>query len=253
MSDIIVWMEYNASYKLVCDRVNDIIPYDPQNVGSFQHLIAHMLPLLMMHRRRIPRESGAIGSFVMGSTGSSWCVDVEFGVQRDLTCMQASEIMPPEISTVGYHLAYEKSLCGIAMAQGIQHKVVNIGLNIKRLSLAPYGSVTAYVAAMAPRFTPLEMQSLEQEIGDKNVLRPWKRLEFNIGPTHETVRGDNHPLQGWEFRTFPILDKHYICVCAFFRAEESKLQWYTEDTDEYKKWVQFLSIDQMVVPELFLS
>jgi 4'-phosphopantetheinyl transferase len=118
------------------------------------------------------------------------------------------------------------------------------------------------------------MQSLEQEIGDKNVLRrlslllalkeayikaagepdiAWKRLEFNIGPTHETVRGDNHPLQGWEFRIFPILDKHYICVCAFFREEERKLQWYTEDTDEYKKWVQFLSIDQMVVPELFLS
>jgi hypothetical protein len=50
------------------------------------------------------------------------------------------------------------------------------------------------------------------------------------------------------------LDKHYICMCAFFREkEESKLQWYTEDTDEYKKWVQFLSIDQIVVPELFLS
>jgi hypothetical protein len=126
----------------------------------------------------------------MGSTGSSWCVDVEFGVQRDLTRMQASEIMPPEISTVGYQLAYEKSLCGIAMTQGVQHKVVNIGLGIKRLSAAPYGSVTAYVAAMAPRFTPLEMQSLEQECTQMSLPPPGAQ-----GSIHQGSRRAGHSLE----------------------------------------------------------
>jgi 4'-phosphopantetheinyl transferase len=61
--------------------------------------------------------------------------------------------MPPEKflhSMIGYHLAYETSLCGMAMTQGIQRKVINIGLGIKQVAVEPRGvSVKTYTESMS--------------------------------------------------------------------------------------------------------
>jgi 4'-phosphopantetheinyl transferase len=86
------------------------------------------------------------------------------------------------------------------------------------------------------------------------------RLEFNI--PEETARGDDHPLDGWEFRVFKsqlgvartdrIVEESYQCACAFFRgSKESKFVWHDNQKD-LETWVQFINIDQMVkvIPKL---
>ena len=51
---------------------------------------------------------------------------------------------------IGYHLAYDNSLCGMVMTQGRQRQVINIGLGIKQLSVEPRGvSVAAYAESFA--------------------------------------------------------------------------------------------------------
>ncbi|KAJ7851846.1 hypothetical protein B0H14DRAFT_819446 [Mycena olivaceomarginata] len=283
MSDcpILVWMlslnreytkeEYNACHKVVEDCVPHIkIPHDPPNPDSFRQIMTQMLPLLMMRHRRIPR---AKWRDCATPNGKHW---IE----------QAPDDMPPEKylhSMIGYHLTYETSLCGMAMAQGIQRKVINIGLGIKHVAVEPRGTALAtYVAAMAPRLTPAERQLIGPELGDEAVLRrlsillalkaayihaigqppgfDWARLEFDI--PRETARGDGHPLQGWEFRIFRaslgvarkniLVEEHYQCVCAFFRGtKESTFVWH-ESAKELESWVQFINIDQMVkvIPKL---
>jgi len=61
--------------------------------------------------------------------------------------------MPPEKflhSMIGYHLAFENSLCGMAMTQGVQRKVINIGLGIKQLAVEPRGvTVAAYTESLS--------------------------------------------------------------------------------------------------------
>lgn len=50
---------------------------------------------------------------------------------------------------IGYHLAFENSLCGMAMTQGIQRKVINIGLGIKQIIVEPRGvTVSAYAESL---------------------------------------------------------------------------------------------------------
>lgn len=56
--------------------------------------------------------------------------------------VKSSDDMPPEKflqSMIGYHLTYENSLCGMAMTQGRQRQVINIGLGIKQLAIEPRG------------------------------------------------------------------------------------------------------------------
>ncbi|KAJ7661895.1 hypothetical protein DFH06DRAFT_1190996 [Mycena polygramma] len=263
--------EYDACYKVIQDCVPHVrIPYDPPNAESFRQVMTHMLPLLMMRHRRIPR---AKWRDCVTPNGKHW---IE----------QTPEDMPPEkflYSMIGYHLAYETSLCGMAMTQGIQRKVVNIGLGIKHVAVEPRGvSVTAYAAAMAHKLTPAERQLIAPELGDEVVMRrlcillalkaayiqaigqpvgfDWARLDFDI--PRETARGDGHPLQGWEFRIFRsslgvarkghLIEEHYQCVCAFFRgAKESSFIWH-ESAKDLESWVQFINIDQMVkvIPKL---
>lgn len=51
---------------------------------------------------------------------------------------------------IGYHLTYSESLCGMAMTQGTQRKVVNIGIGIRRIEVEPRGiTARAYVESMA--------------------------------------------------------------------------------------------------------
>lgn len=219
---------------------------------------------------------------------------------------------------IGYHLAYDNSLCGMVMTQGRQRQVINLGFGIKQLCVEPRGvSVAAYAESFAhkvcvlfsqwerhlftfaalpppslrgsmsaPRFweqlTPLELTFIAPELGDEVVLRrlcillslkaayikavgqsrgfDWSRLEFNI--PNESARGDDHPLQGWEFRVFKaqlgvqrsgaVIQESYQCACAFFRGtKESKFIWH-DNAKDLEAWVQFINIDQMikVIPKL---
>lgn len=51
---------------------------------------------------------------------------------------------------IGYHLAYDNSLCGMVMTQGRQRQVTNIGLGVKQLCVEPRGvSVAAYAESFA--------------------------------------------------------------------------------------------------------
>ncbi|KAJ7759468.1 hypothetical protein B0H14DRAFT_384577 [Mycena olivaceomarginata] len=278
---ILVWMlslnreytkeEYDACHKVVDDCVQHIkIPYDPPNADTFRQVITHMLPLLMMRHRRIPR---AKWRDCITSNGKHW---IE----------QTPDDMPPEKflhSMIEYHLVFETSLCGMAMTQGIQRKVINIGLGIKQVAVEPHGvSVKTYIESMAHKLTPPEMQSIALELGGKVVLRrlcillalkaayikaigqpagfDWARLEFDI--PLEAARADGHPLQGWEFRIFRaslgvarkdvLVEEHYQCVCAFFRgAKDSTFMWHKSAKD-LESWVQFINVDQMVnvIPKL---
>lgn len=132
------------------------------------------------------------------------------------------------------------------------------------------------------QLTPLELTFIAPELGDEVVLRrlcillslkaayikavgqsrgfDWSRLEFNI--PNESARGDDHPLQGWEFRVFKaqlgvqrsgtVIEESYQCACAFFRGtKESKFIWH-DNAKDLEAWVQFINIDQMikVIPKL---
>ncbi|KAJ7678578.1 hypothetical protein B0H14DRAFT_3683013 [Mycena olivaceomarginata] len=252
--------EYDACHKVVDDCVQHIkIPYDPPQRGHFpcvhRQIMTHMLPLLMMRHRRIPR---AKWRDCITPNGKHW---IE----------QTPDDMPPEKflhSMIGYHLAYETSLCGMAMTQ---------------VAVEPRGvSVKTYTESMGQKLTPPEMQSIALELGDEVVLRrlcillalkaayikaigqpagfDWTRLEFDI--PREAARADGHPLQGWEFRIFRanlgvarkdvLVEEHYQCVCAFFRgAKDSTFVWH-ESAKDLESWVQFINIDQMVkvIPQL---
>ena len=53
-------------------------------------------------------------------------------------------------SMIGYHLACENSLCGMAMTQGMQRRVTNIGLGIKQVAVEPRGvAVSAYAESLS--------------------------------------------------------------------------------------------------------
>jgi len=264
--------EYDKCFHLVKDCVPHAkLQYQPTSIDSFRQLICHMLPLLMMRHRRISR--------------SKWKDCITPNEKHWIE--QSPDDMPPEKflqSMIGYHLAFDNSLCGMVMTQGRQRQVINIGLGIKQISVEPKGvSVPAYAESFAHKLTPLEMTFLKPEYGDEIVLRrlsillslkaayikavgqsaafDWSRLEFNI--PKESARGDDHPLQGWEFRVFKaqlgvqrmngvMLEESYQCACAFFRGtKESKFIWH-DNAKDLEAWVQFINIDQMVkvIPKL---
>ncbi|KAH7928009.1 hypothetical protein BV22DRAFT_1059825 [Leucogyrophana mollusca] len=278
---LLVWMlslnrdvtteEYDKCFELVRECAPHAkIPYTPTSIDSFRQIINQMLPLLMMRHRRISRTKW---KDCQTPNGKHW---IE----------QSPDDMPPEKflqSMIGYHLAYDNSLCGMVMTQGRQRQVINIGLGIKQLSVEPRGAtVAAYAESFAHKLTPLEMTFVAPELGDDVVLRrlcillslkaayikavgqsmgfDWSRLEFNI--PNETARGDDHPLQGWEFRVFKaqlgvsrngvVVEESYQCACAFFRGtKESKFIWH-DNAKDLEAWVQFINIDQMikVIPKL---
>lgn len=263
--------EYDACYKVVKDCVPHLnLPYNPQDPDSFRQAILHMLPLLMMRHRRIPR---AKWRDCQTQNGKHW---IE----------QLPDDMPPEkflFSMIGYHLQWEGSLCSMAMTQGIQRKVINIGLGMKQISVEPRGvTIKAYVESLAHKLTPKELEQITQNSTDDIILRrlciilslkqayikaigqplgfDYSRLEFDVPA--ETALGDGHPLQGWEFRLYTVnlgvarldqlVTEQYQCVTAFFRGyKESKFIWYTS-SKELEAWVQFINIDQMlkVIPKL---
>jgi len=237
---------------------------------SFRQLMTNMLPLLMMRHRRIPRAKWID---CVTPNGKHW---IE----------QSPDDMPPEKflhSMIGYHLAYENSLCGMAMTQGIQRRVINIGLGMKQLAVEPRGAtVAAYAESHAHKLTQLERNLVGSDQTNEVVLRrlciilalkqayikaigqplgfDWSRLEFNI--PSETALGDGVPLQGWEFRVFKaqlgvarrdtLVEENYQCACAFFRGTKESTFIWNDSTKDLETWVQFINIDQMVkvIPKL---
>lgn len=57
---------------------------------------------------------------------------------------------------IGYHLQFEGSLCAMAMTQGIQRKVINIGLGIKRIAVEGK-SIQAYIESQSHKVGLLSM------------------------------------------------------------------------------------------------
>lgn len=111
-------------------------------------LLMHMLPLLMMRHRRIPRSKW---KDCVTSHGKHWIEQVSTSPYLTflvpiLHVQQSPEDMAPNKflhSMIGYHLAVESSICGMAMTQGMQKRVVNVGLGIKKLAAEPKGATVA--------------------------------------------------------------------------------------------------------------
>ncbi|KAJ6554384.1 hypothetical protein B0H19DRAFT_1071787 [Mycena capillaripes] len=170
--------------------------------------------------------------------------------------------MPPEKflhSMIGYDLAYQTSLCGMVMTQGIQRKVVNIGHGVKHLAVEPRGiTVHTYVESMAHKLPKVEMQCIGPELGDEVSPRASTGVALSL-TSRVTARSDGHLLQGWEFRIFcaslgvarkdVLVEEHYQCVCAFF-ADRRRARSY--GTMAHGTSVQFVNIDQIVkmIPKL---
>lgn len=107
----------------------------------------------MMRHRRIPRSKW---QDMVTTNGKHWIEQVRQSrlPHPQLTPLfQSPDDMPPEkfiYSMIGYHLEYENSLCALAMTQGIQRKVVNIGLGIKQLVVEPRGiSIPTYFESLS--------------------------------------------------------------------------------------------------------
>lgn len=276
---ILVWMlalnrdylleEYEEAYKIVqtCDR-HVKIKHDPDNPESFRRIMTHLLPLLMMRHRRIPRNKW---TDKVSPQGKHW---IE----------QSPDDLPPDkflYSMIGYHLCYDYSLCGMVMTQGSQRRVVNIGLGIQRMLQEPKGvPIATFVESMAHKLTPTEMSFVSPDLDEATVRRrltilltmksayikaigqgtgiDWSRIEFNIPAG--TAISDGHPLTGWEFRIFVaklgvsrgypvsgVVPEDYVCVVAFFRGYPDSSQFVFYETEEQlDAWVQFINIDQMV-------
>jgi 4'-phosphopantetheinyl transferase len=95
---------------------------------------------------------------------------------------------------IGYHLTFENSICAMAMTQGSQRKVINIGIGVKQSKVEPPGvSAATYAQSFAhkvsslrclpllgserstcPRrlqLTPLEMSFISGDLGEEVIVR----------------------------------------------------------------------------------
>ncbi|KAH6912197.1 hypothetical protein BKA70DRAFT_1266956 [Coprinopsis sp. MPI-PUGE-AT-0042] len=262
--------EYEECWKLCQKCINyTTFPHEPRNVNSFRKMITAMLPLLMMRHRRIPRAKWKDN---VNSTGKHWI-------------QQSPDDIPKEKyphSMIGYHLAIGQSLCGMAMTQGEQRKVTNIGLGIIQYGVEPGGTtIASYIESQTHKLTAFELESLQGQpepvmlrrmcilLALKNAYisaigQPvgfdFARLEFDV--INSKATGDGSALNGWEFRVFTanlgvargskLVHEQYECVCAFYR-ENSEVRFIWHQTPrELESWVQFINIDQMikVIPKL---
>jgi len=263
--------EYETCYRVLQQCVPHArVQYVPTSKDNNRQVVAHMLPLLMMRHRRIPRSKWRDQTT---PTGKHW---IEQDSDNSMHNKSARNM-------IGYHLAYDSNLIGMVMTQGKKQEVVNIGLGMKQLCVyPPEVSVPAYAESFFHKLTDLEMTFIDPEKGDEVVLRrlclllalkqsfikaigqppgyDWARLQFDI--ENETVTGDREPLVGWEFRVWQghlgftrdgvLIEEHYQCACAFFRGNTpTKFVWQKEHKD-LESWVQFINLDQLinVVPKL---
>jgi len=279
---ILVWMlflnremtteEYDKCYQTMQTCVPHAqVQYAPDNQETMRQIIAHLLPLLMMRHRRIPRSKWRDQVSANGKHYIEQDIDSAMNPANRLRAL------------IGYHLAYDNNIIGMVMTQGRPKEVVNIGLGVKQLAVQVENvSVATYAESFHHRLTPLEMSFIQPSEGDEVVLRrlclllalkqayikaigqplgfDWARLEFDI--PKERASGDGITLDGWEFRVWQaqigiarggsVIEESYQCACAFFRGSpESRFIWQKE-TKELESWVQFINLDQLinVVPKL---
>jgi len=284
---ILVWLltlnreytldEYNACNRVVSTCVKyEKVPHRPEDPNSFRKLITMMLPLLMMRHRRIPRSKWRD---CQTQNGKHW-------IEQIPPRSQAQDDMTPERfmnSMIGYHLSWSNSLCMMAMCQGTQRRVVNIGAASKQLAVEPRGAtISAYIDSQSHKLTQLEIDTIKESPSEEAQLRrlcmiltlkqayikaigqpigfDYSRLEFNM--PEKKASADNHPLTGWEFRIWQanlgvarknkLVKEDYQCACAFFRGTMDSTFLFYESTEQLNTWVQFLNIDQMVkiIPKL---
>ncbi|KIM37904.1 hypothetical protein M413DRAFT_76579 [Hebeloma cylindrosporum] len=235
---ILVWMlslnreysaeEYNQAYQL-CRRCfpNERFRYQTTDPDSFRLLITQLLPVLMMRHRRV-RPSNWLD--YRTPTGKHW-IDT-FGPSNP------GEPLP--LQSIGYHLAYESSLCGMAAVCGPQVQVINIGLGIKQVKVEPQGTpIKLYFERLShkvrcsrdllfsyiliPRqLTRVEKANITRTSDEARMLQrlcillalkesflkatgqppgfDYTRLEFDV-PNQRAFQ-DGQPMRGWEFRIF---------------------------------------------------
>ncbi|KZT66799.1 hypothetical protein DAEQUDRAFT_729936 [Daedalea quercina L-15889] len=279
---LLVWMlflnremtleEYDQCHRTIRACVPHAnVPYAREQLDTTRQIIAHMLPLLMMRHRRVPRSRW---KDMVSENGKHY---IEQDIDNALNPTGRLRAM------IGYHLAYDSNLIGMVMTQGRQRDVINVGIGIKQLAVSPADiAVNVYAESFYHKLTPLELGFIKPEEGDEVVLRrlclllalkqayikaigqpmgfDWARLEFNI-PRH-TVTGDGVPLLGWEFRVWTSdiggtrgdasVEEKYQCAIAFFRGTpQTRFIWQKERKD-IESWVQFINLDQLinVVPKL---
>ncbi|KAH9942113.1 hypothetical protein B0H21DRAFT_696485 [Amylocystis lapponica] len=278
---ILVWMlflnremtaeEYDKCHQtmLTC-APHAQVRHEPAVGDTMRQIIAHLLPLLMMRHRRIPRLRWRD---MVSPNGKHW-------IEQDPDNVRGTNRIK---SMIGYHLAYDNNLVGMVMTQGRQRDVVNIGIGLKQLCVYPPETpILVYAESFHHKLTPLERTFIEPSLGEEVVLRrlclmlalkqayikaigqpigfDWSRLEFNI--PEETAAGDGEPLQGWEFRVWQaniairrngeVLEETYQCACAFFRGTPKTRFIWQKERKQLESWVQFINLDQLinVVPKL---
>ncbi|KIY70992.1 hypothetical protein CYLTODRAFT_346712 [Cylindrobasidium torrendii FP15055 ss-10] len=280
---ILIWMlslnreytveEYEACYAFLREFLPHVPlgAHNPEDPNSFRYCVTQLLPVLMMRHRRIPRSKWRDN---ITQNGKHWIEQMQDG-------------MPPEKflwSMIGYHIECGPSLCGIAMTQGTQKRVINIGLGIKQVAVEPRGvPVLAFIESIRHKLTASEFDKLVPMVdGEQTALKrafillalkesyihavgqplgfDYSRLEFNV--PENKVWGDNFPLQGWEFRIWTVdigvargenlVEEKYICACAFFRGSKESVFLWEDQKRKLESWVQFVDIDQMikVIPKL---
>jgi 4'-phosphopantetheinyl transferase len=98
-----------------------------------------MMPLLMMRHRRVPR---AMWRDRQTSLGKHW-------IEQEIQHMGQEKYFR---SMIGYCLSHEGSLIGMAMVQGAQREVINIGFSVRRMVVdPPEASVDAFVESQSHR------------------------------------------------------------------------------------------------------
>ncbi|KAH9929409.1 uncharacterized protein B0H18DRAFT_1093944 [Fomitopsis serialis] len=264
---LLVWMlflnremtveEYDQCYHTTRTCVPHAnVAHAREQLDTSRQMIAHMLPLLMMRHRRVPRSRW---KDMVSDNGKHY---IEQDIDNAMNPTGRLRAM------IGYHLAYDSNLIGMVMTQGRQRDVINVGIGIKQLAVSPPDiSVNVYAESFYHKVPhPLEMTFIKPEDGDEVVLRrlclllalkqayikaigqpmgfDWARLEFNV--PRQTVTGDNVPLLGWEFRV-------WTSDIGGTRGEvaNTKFIWQKERKD-IESWVQFINLDQLinVVPKL---
>jgi 4'-phosphopantetheinyl transferase len=105
-------------------------------------VVSQMMPLLMMRHRRVPRS---MWRDRQTSLGKHW-------IEQEMNNMTQDKYYR---SMIGYSLAHESSLVGMAMVQGAQREVINIGFAVRKMAVEPAEvSVGAYVESQSHKVRP---------------------------------------------------------------------------------------------------
>ncbi|KAI0077014.1 hypothetical protein K474DRAFT_1174996 [Panus rudis PR-1116 ss-1] len=279
---ILVWMMvYNRpfkpeEYEKVYQTVQICVPhaqilYEPGSKEMAVKSMAYLMPLLMMRHRRIPRSKWRDSAL---PNGKRW---IEQAWDRRVDPMRRMH------SFIGYHIGMCNNLIGMVMVQGRQRDIVTSGIGIQQLgTVPPDTSISDYLESNYHKLTQREIESLGEDEetmlrrlclllalkkayleATGNTMVDHTIIEFDI--PNEKVYHDGKPLDGWEFRVWTsalnvsptgnledLVDQEYQCATAFFRGHRGSRFIWQRDRKQLESWVQFLSVDQLllVLPKL---